>query len=171
MTERSRRDWTRSLLRAGPAPFFFLGLTAWAYAAALTVTDGDFVYPDRVESLVAAALALAALAWAPAPGSLDDAFVVWADARSWASGSAPSVEGSTSALDVALKARVLAVAGPEVDPLRVAGILGIAFLIAAVTAASFAYVLKLAQPFLPKNLIALPNDFLNLGTTPRVSTL
>ncbi|MEL6445888.1 MAG: hypothetical protein AAFR95_15680 [Bacteroidota bacterium] len=45
MTERSRRDWTRSLLRAGPAPFFFLGLTAWAYAAALTVTDGDFVYP------------------------------------------------------------------------------------------------------------------------------
>ncbi|MEL6611591.1 MAG: hypothetical protein AAFQ53_05825, partial [Bacteroidota bacterium] len=45
MTERPRRGWTRSFLRAGPAPFFFLGLTAWAYATVLTVTDGDFVYP------------------------------------------------------------------------------------------------------------------------------
>ncbi|MDG1984235.1 MAG: hypothetical protein P8M11_06700 [Planctomycetota bacterium] len=68
---------------------------------------------------------------APPAGSLDDVFVVLADARGWleqgaaqggvhAPGSAVSVESSTSPVDVLLKAAMLLVF-PGADPLRGAG--------------------------------------------------
>lgn len=88
-------------------------------------------------ALVGALVGLCALAWTPPPGSLDDAFVVWADARIWASGSIPAVEGSTSALDVGCKALIYLLAGPDLDPLRAAGAFGICTFLGAVAAAAW----------------------------------
>ncbi|WP_145197761.1 hypothetical protein [Planctomycetes bacterium Poly30] len=86
-----------------------------------------------------------ALAHAPVAGSLDDAFVVLSDARATFQGVEPGlgapdaqgflggarVEGSTSLLDWAIKGIGLELA-PAMDPLRLAGWLGLGWWIAAV---------------------------------------
>lgn len=83
--------------------------------------------------LLAGVAALCALAWTPPPGSLDDVFVVLADAREWLGRASASpagpVESSTSPLDVGVKAVLLA-ALPEIDPLRASGWLALGLTVA-----------------------------------------
>ncbi|MEM9802072.1 MAG: hypothetical protein AAGA20_17240 [Planctomycetota bacterium] len=76
---------------------------------------------------VAAVVGLAAVAWAEPPGSLDDLFVVLADARAWLGGDErsgplprPEVESSTSPLDVGAKALTLIACGSG-DAVRATG--------------------------------------------------
>lgn len=73
-------------------------------------------------------LGAALLVWAPPPGSLDDLYVVLADARAWLQGSGPAVEGSTSALDLLVKLVSLKVA-PSADAVRLQGWLGLSLLL------------------------------------------
>jgi len=95
---------------------------------------------------LAAGAAVAALAWAPAAGSLDDLFVVLSDARGWLAGvdgrwredgiGRPTVEGTTSALDLIVKAVALAAHGPGSDPLLVAGAVTLPMLMGAAVASA-----------------------------------
>ncbi len=98
-------------------------------------------WPGTLGALVPSLLLLAlVVVHGPQAGSLDDAFVVWADARDLAfgmwqpvlmseMGERAAVEGSTSLLDVGLKALVLRLS-PSIDPLRAAGWMGLAWLLA-----------------------------------------
>ncbi len=97
------------------------------------------VWPPWAAIIPALLLLAVTLVHGPQAGSLDDAFVVWSDARDMgqglslpdapgASGVLAPAEGSTSLLDVALKAVVLQV-WPSLDPLRVAGWMGLLWLV------------------------------------------
>jgi hypothetical protein len=102
--------------------------------------SGASGWPQTLTALIPALFLLGlALVHGPQAGSLDDAFVVWSDARDLigadgspselgASGISVPVEGATSLLDVALKGVVLRV-WPTADPLRVAGLMGILWLL------------------------------------------
>lgn len=102
--------------------------------------SGGSGWPQTLAALFPALFLLGlALVHGPQAGSLDDAFVVWSDARDLIgaegspdmlgeSGDRAPIEGATSLLDVALKGIVLQLR-PTADPLQFAGWMGIVWLL------------------------------------------